>query len=127
MSADYPNPEGGLPGRQAVQSVAAARDLASLSAVEVLGAHIADLMTAAAVKLGLFEGGEEARDLAEARILITALAGLVDASAPNLGTHHAAPVKDGLKSLQLAFREYSTVADPPGQGPGEKYTGPVYG
>jgi hypothetical protein len=42
-------------------------------------------------------------------------------------TFHAAPLRDCLKSLQLAFREASIVPDEPGQGPGEKYTGPVYG
>jgi hypothetical protein len=57
--------------------------------------------------------------------LIDALAGLLDAVAPHLGHHHAAPLRDGLKSLQLAFREYSSVVDEPGAGPGEKYTGYV--
>jgi hypothetical protein len=28
-----------------------------------------------------------------------------------------------VRSLQLAFREYSAVPDEPGAGPGEKYTG----
>jgi len=55
---------------------------------------------------------------------ITALAGLVTASAEYLGPH-AGPVRDGLKTLQLAFRESSAAPDEPGQGPGEKYTGPV--
>ena len=65
------------------------------------------------------------RDLDEARRLITALAGLVKASAEYLGPH-AGPVRDGLKSLQLAFREASAAPDEPGHGPGEKYTGPVW-
>jgi len=42
------------------------------------------------------------------------------------GRPHAGPVRDGLKSLQLAFRESSAAPDDPGQGPGEKYTGPVW-
>ena len=33
--------------------------------------------------------------------------------------------RDGLRSLQLAFREASEVQDPPGEGPGERLTGPV--
>lgn len=103
----------------------AGRDLAALSAVEILGSHAVDLMTAAAVKLGLFEDGDQHRDLADARILITAIAGLVDAAAPEVGNAHAAPLRDGLKSLQIAFREQSTIPDPPGEGPGEKYTGPL--
>ena len=54
------------------------------------------------------------------------LAGLVTASAEYLGPH-AGPVRDGLKTLQLAFRESSAAPDDPGHGPGEKYTGPVCG
>ncbi len=64
-------------------------------------------------------------DLAEARSLITALAGLVTAAAPEVGSQHARALRDGLRSLQLAFREASVVPDAPGQGPGEKLTGPV--
>lgn len=99
----------------------ASRDLLRLSAVEILGAHAVDLMTASAVKLGLYEGIEKDRDLAEARILIDALAGLVAASIPHLGHHHAAPLRDGLKSLQAAFREAQEIPDPPGEGPGEQF------
>jgi hypothetical protein len=109
-----------------VDTVTSALDLAAVPAIELLGLYSTDLMTAAAVKLGLFEGTEAGRDLAEARILIEGLAGLITASAPVLGHHHAAPLRDGLKTLQLAFREASAVPDEPGQGPGEKFTGPVY-
>jgi hypothetical protein len=84
-------------------------------------------MSAAAVNLGLAEEGAEHKDLDEARKLIQALAGLVTASAGEISNFHAAPLRDGLKSLQLAFREASVVPDEPGQGPGEKFTGPVYG
>lgn len=86
------------------------------------------LLSAAAERLGLADAEPEAsphRDLDEARRLITALAGLVTSSAEYLGLH-AAPLRDGLQSLQRAFREASAVPDPPGQGPGEKYTGPVH-
>lgn len=106
------------------ESTTAARDLETLQATEILGLHAVDLMTAAAVKLGLYEG--TTRDLAEARILINVLAGFIDAAGPELGHHHAGPLRDGLRSLQLAFREYSDVPDAPGTGPGEKYTGPVF-
>ena len=58
------------------------------------------------------------RDLDQARTLITALAGLVKASAPDLGPH-AAAFRDGLAGLQGAFREYSIHPDEPGSGPGE--------
>ncbi|MBI3215943.1 MAG: hypothetical protein HYZ38_19155 [Mycobacterium sp.] len=107
------------------------RELADIPAVEVITRSVVMLMSAAAEKLGL--GNEDtadpdsgpAPDLDEARRLITALAGLVTASVEYLGPH-AGPVRDGLKSLQLAFREASYAPDEPGHGPGEKYTGPVW-
>jgi hypothetical protein len=84
-------------------------------------------MSAAAVKCGLSEDEEEGRhrDLDEARKLITALAGLVTAAAPEVGSQHALLLRNGLRQLQLAFREASPVPDAPGQGPGERLTGPV--
>jgi len=106
---------------------AMARDIAEVPAVEVLVTVAVNLMSAAAVKLGLTEEGDKYKDLDEARKLVHALAGLLDASATEISSFHASPLRDGLKSLQLAFREASLVPDEPGQGPGEKYTGPVYG
>jgi hypothetical protein len=103
------------------------RDIAEVPAVEVIVTVAVNLMSAAAVKLGLTEEGDKYKDLDEARKLIHALAGLLDGSATEISSFHAAPLRDGLKSLQLAFREASIVPDEPGQGPGEKYTGPVYG
>ena len=103
------------------------RDIADVPAVEVITTVAVHLMSAAAVNLGLAEDGEVHKDLDEARKLITALAGLVTAGAPEISNFHAAPLRDGLKSLQLAFREASLVPDEPGNGPGEKFTGPVYG
>jgi len=109
------------------QLAALTRDIAEVPAIEVITTTAVHLMSAAAVKLGLAEGGEHHRDLDEARKLITALAGLVTAGAPEISSYHAAPLRDGLRSLQLAFREASAHPDAPGEGPGEKYTGPVYG
>ncbi|WP_197500601.1 DUF1844 domain-containing protein [Mycobacterium sp. 852002-51961_SCH5331710] len=106
----------------------AVRELADIPAVEVITRSAVMLMSAAAEKLGLSaENPDDSphRDLDEARRLITALAGLVTASVEYLGPH-AGPVRDGLKTLQLAFREASASPDEPGQGPGEKYTGPVW-
>lgn len=100
------------------------RDLADVPAVEVVSTLAVHLMTAAAIRCGLGEGpgAEEEIDLAEARILITALAGLITASAPDIGSQHAAPLRDGLAALQRAFREASPIPDPPGDGPGERLT-----
>ncbi|WP_449385338.1 DUF1844 domain-containing protein [Cellulomonas soli] len=108
----------------------ATRDIADVAAVEVITTAAVHLMSAAAVKCGLAEDGPHGTgaqylDLDEARKLITALAALVTASAPDLGSQHARSLRDGLRSLQLAFREASAYPDAPGEGPGEKFTGPV--
>lgn len=100
------------------------RDLADVPAAEVVSAVAVHLMSAAAVKCGLTEQGAATLDLDEARKLITALAGLVTAAAPDLGVH-AAPLRDGLQALQRAFREASPLPDAPGEGPGERLTGAV--
>jgi hypothetical protein len=102
------------------------RDIADVPALEIVSAAALHLMSAAAVNLGLAEDLPDRVDLDEARTLIESLAGLVTAATPRLGHHHAAPLRDGLRTLQLAFREASTVPDPPGEGPGERLTGPVY-
>jgi hypothetical protein len=101
------------------------RDIGEVPAVEVITTVAVHLLSAAAVKCGLSDNPEEETDLAEARKLITALAGLVVAAAPEIGDHHARSLRDGVRSVQLAFREASQYPDAPGQGPGEKYTGPV--
>ncbi|RDV45620.1 DUF1844 domain-containing protein [Leifsonia sp. ku-ls] len=103
----------------------ATRDIAEVPAVEVITTTAVHLMSAAAVKTGLADDPETQTDLDEARKLIDALAGLVTASAPHVGDQHARSLRDGLRSLQLAFREASAIPDPIGKGPGEKYTGPV--
>lgn len=101
------------------------RDIAEVPAVELITTVSVHLMSAAATKLGLAEGLEDALDLDEARKLINSLAGLITAAAPEVSDMHARSLRDGLRSLQLAFREASPIADPPGKGPGEKWTGSV--
>ena len=102
-----------------------ARDIADVSAVEIVTTVSVHLMSAAALRCGLADEGSDLQDLGEARILITALAALVTGAAADLGDTHARALRDGLRSVQLAFREASVVPDAPGQGPGEKYTGAV--
>jgi hypothetical protein len=105
----------------------AGRDIGEVPAIEVITTTALHLMSAAAVKCGLSEDEPCAghQDLDEARKLIVALAGLVTAAAPEVGSQHATLLRDGLRQLQLAFREASVVPDAPGQGPGERLTGPV--
>jgi|SoiMethySBSTD1v2_1073268.scaffolds.fasta_scaffold523426_1 hypothetical protein len=101
------------------------RDIADVPAIEVINTVAVHLLSAAAVKVGLADDPDAQLDLDEARKLIDALAGLVTASAPSLGDHHARALRDGLRTVQLAFREASPFPDEHGKGPGEKWTGPV--
>jgi hypothetical protein len=103
----------------------ATRDIAEVPAVEIITTAAVHLMSAAAVKVGLADDPERQIDLDEARKLINALAGLITAGAPEISDMHARSLRDGLRSLQLAFREASAIPDAIGQGPGEKWTGPV--
>lgn len=128
MTSEQDTPQDGVSAEELAEAVGAqTRDIAEVPAVELINTVSVHLLSAAAVKVGLAEGddAQEMKDLDEARKLITALAGLVTAAAPEVGSTHAAPLRDGLRSLQLAFREESLVPDAPGQGPGEKWTGPV--
>lgn len=108
---------------QAAQS--ATRDIADVPAVEVITTAAVHLLSAAAVKVGLADDPESQMDLDEARKLINALAGLITAAAPEVSDMHARSLRDGLRSVQLAFREASVIPDEIGKGPGEKWTGPV--
>jgi hypothetical protein len=119
QAAAYVDAEAGVDAEQAT------RDIADVAAIEIITTAAVHLMSAAAVKVGLADNPDEQIDLDEARKLITALAGLVTASAPDISDMHARSLRDGLRSLQLAFREASAIPDPIGKGPGEKYTGPV--
>jgi hypothetical protein len=114
--------EGGAEGHDVEPEI---RDIAEVPAVEVINTVAVHLLSAAAVQCGLADDSDARADLDEARKLIDALAGLVTAAAPHLGDHHARALRDGLRSVQLAFREASPVPDPIGAGPGEKWTGPV--
>jgi len=78
------------------------RELAEIPSVEVISRAAVLLMSAAAERLGLGGPGDPV-DLDD-----------------------AGPLRDGLRSLQLAFREASPWPDEPGQGPGERLTGAVY-
>ena len=124
-SASNPHPTAAIPLPQhgfATLDELPPRDLVDIPSVEVISRAAVMLMSASAEKLGLAPDGEPHIDLDEARRLITALAGLVAASQDFLGIHRQ-PLRDGLKTLQNAFREASAYPDEPGQGPGEQLLG----
>ena len=130
MPAPRTEPAPASPTPASSTSDTATRDIADVAAVEIITTAAVHLMSAAAVKCGLgtdspAHAGADYLDLDEARKLITALAGLITAAAPDLGNQHARSLRDGLRSLQLAFREASPYPDAPGEGPGEKLTGHV--
>ena len=103
------------------------RDIAEVPAIEVITTAAVHLMSAAAVKCGLARGAGRARPPRPGRGTPADQRPRRPGHGrgPDLGSQHAAPLRDGLKSLQLAFREASVIPDPPGQGPGEKLTGSV--
>lgn len=125
MTSSTPSPESDSTSARLGDPLAAARDIADVSAVELITTVSVHLMSASALRCGLADEGEEFQDLSEARVLINALAALVTGAAPDLGDTHARALRDGLRSVQLAFREASVMPDAPGEGPGEKYTGAV--
>ena len=95
------------------------RALGAIPAAEVISRAAVTLISTAAESLGLAPGEEPDLDLDEARLLITALAGLLAASEESLGERRE-PLLDGLRTLQNAFREASAYPDAPGEGPGEQ-------
>src|SRR5699024_9169555 len=110
------------------QAGEALRDISEVASVEIITTACVHLMSAAAVKLGLAEDEEtgQHQDLAEARKLINALAGLVTAEALEIGNEQARSLRAGVRSMQLALAEALPLPDEPGQGPGEKCTGRVF-
>lgn len=125
MSDNTSTPASDTDGGAGVDASQATRDIADVAAVEVITTAAVHLLSASAVKVGLADDPESQTDLDEARKLITALAGLITAAAPDISDMHARSLRDGLRSVQLAFREASPIPDAIGQGPGEKFTGPV--
>ncbi len=95
------------------------RELAAIPADEVISRAAVLLINASAEKLGLTPGEEPDLDLAEARRLVNALAGLLAAARDDLGEQWE-PLHEGLRTLQNAFREASVYPDAPGDGPGEQ-------
>jgi len=93
-------------------------ELVSVPAADVISGAATVLIRASAERLGLEPAEEPDLDLDQARVLITALAGLLAASRDQLGEAGEALIA-GLRTLQNAFREASARPDAAGEGPGE--------
>ena len=93
--------------------------LSDVPAADILTKVATLLMSTSAEKLGLTDGGAPNLDPAQARPLITALAGLLAAAGADLGEQRATLV-DGLHTLQSAYREAAAHPEEPGHGPGEE-------
>jgi Domain of unknown function (DUF1844) len=131
VAEEYPTAESGDPsstvssiplpmhGFESLDELADEPAGGTVPAVEVISRAAVLLMNASAETLGLTAIGEPNIDLDEARKLITSLAGLVAASQGFLGIHRQ-PLRDGVRTLQAAFREASSYPDEPGEGPGEQ-------
>ncbi len=106
-------------------AASASRDIADVSAVEIITTATVHLMSAAAVKIGLAEDEDTGhyQDLAEARKLITALAGLVTAASPEIGGDHARSLRDGLRTLQRLSRKRCRSPTSPVRVPGRNGPG----
>jgi hypothetical protein len=120
---DAPGVLAGIPlpshGFESLDDLADPELAAPVPAVDMISRVAVMLMNSAAEKLGLASVGEPDIDLDEARRLITSLAGLVAASQGFLGIHRQ-PLRDGVRTLQAAFRAASSYPDEPGEGPGEQ-------
>src|SRR5699024_10136372 len=83
------------------------REIHEVPAAEVISTTAVHLMTAAAVKVGLGDmpNPRDHIDVDDALKFITVPAGLVDACATDSGSALDAPLLDGLRSLQLVFRD----------------------
>lgn len=93
------------------------RDIADVPSVEIISTAALHLMSAAAVNLGLAEDLPDHKDLDEARSLIDALAGLLDASAPSLGHHHAAPSATASAPCNSPSKKPARSPTPPAKAP----------
>lgn len=96
-------PQGPPPTEEELRAAFEA-ELARLRVEEVLIQTIVSLLNLGARKAGLAPGGESERDLDQVRKAIDALRALLPVAEPDLGPN-AAPLRDALSQLQLAYAQ----------------------
>jgi hypothetical protein len=114
-------PSGGQQAPDEAQLLAQMREyLANVSAADLVTELAAQLLSMATIRLGLPpERHAEFSDLRQARLLIDALAGLLDGAAGQLGPVEP-QLRDGLAQMRLAWVELAGQAGrPAAQAPGD--------
>ena len=93
-----------------------AERLAQTSVRDLLLQSMATFADMAGIRLGFGPGGDEARDLTQARQAIEALRGLLEVAERELGVAQSRPFREPLAALQMAYAR--AVEEPrPDEGP----------
>jgi hypothetical protein len=106
--------QGAQPTPEELSAMLAER-LARTPVRDVLLQTMATFTDMAGIKLGLGPGGDEARDLAQARQAIETMRALLAVAERELGAAQVRPFKEPLALLQMAYAR--AVEDSPGEGP----------
>lgn len=94
--------EDGLDGALEEEMARVRAEIASTPAVDIVANHVIGLWNLAVLHLD--PEGDQGRRLSEASIAIDAMGGIVDGLGDRLGDH-AAPLRDALAQLRLAYVE----------------------
>ena len=113
-----PDPAGPPPTEEEMRAAYEA-ELAQLRIEEVLIQTVVSLLNLGARKAGLVPGSEDERDLDQVRMAIESSRALLPIAEPALGPN-AAPLKDALAQLQVA---YAQLAGGGGEAPGDSGAG----
>jgi Domain of unknown function (DUF1844) len=105
-------------------AAAFAEQLARTSVRDLLLQTMATFTDMAGIRLGLGPGGDEARDLTQARQAIETLRGLLEVADRELGAAQARPSREPLAALQMA---YARAVEGPPDEPGPPPEGPPPG
>ncbi len=91
-----------------------AEQLARTSVRDLLLQTMATFTDMAGIRLGLGPGGDEARDLTQARQAIETLRALLEVAERELGAAQVRPFREPLAALQMA---YARAVEQPSEGP----------
>lgn len=121
-----PGPDAGAPPTEEELRAAYEAEFARLRVDEVLVQTVVSLLNLGARKAGLVPGGEGERDLEQVQMAIDGARALLPIAEPALGPN-AAPLRDALAQLQLAYAQLAGGGEAPPEapaGPGDADQGP---